>query len=563
MPDDLRELRAPGRSGSVGGRDGGGPARGAAARDYLTLPRTGVAGLARDRRHKQHPDAAVVELPWPATVPGPCGPDPDTMSVVGAVAACYAPTRYHYFTGRSCAVLDGRPVAGGEGYPPVSGVARAVPSGGGFHPTELYAAVAGDDSLPAGLYHYDATHHLLETMATGDPRGLLGSALGHEPAGVVFLISCRLWKNSAKYGSFGYRLGVVDSGVLLGMVLAAIPAPVPAAVRFTFDTDLLDAAFGLDPDLESSYALVEAQVAGVRAVAGRPPTAVTRWPTAVTRSAGLAADRELLRLAHPAVRRLHRASRTAAGDARMLSGGTPPPVVPPASQVAAPSVAPPGSGGTPPSVVPLPDPLPVDLRRGVAARRSAVRLTPAPLSRAEFGTVLWHLLSGYDSDLAGTDGRCGHLIAYCAVERVEDVEPGGYAYDRYAHRLVPAGRRGDIRESIDAVRVEGNGSSLRPAAASIFLYGVLDAGLDAVGDVWYRIQGMVAGIAVQRAALAASATGLACRPSFGYHSGPAARLFGVPADHHDLMHVVVGRGAPLGGVVDIALGPGTATGGAP
>ncbi|MDG4788205.1 hypothetical protein O7626_20060 [Micromonospora sp. WMMD1102] len=556
MPGDIPELRTPGRSAAVSGRDGAVPARGAAARAYLTLPRTGVSGLARDRRHKQHPDGAVVELPWPASVAGPCGRDPDAMSVVGAVAASYAPTRYHYFTGRSCAVLDGRPVAGGEGYPPVSGVARAVPSGGGFHPTELYAAVAGDDSLPGGLYHYDATHHLLETLATGDPRGLLRTALGHEPAGVVFLISCRLWKNSAKYGSFGYRLGVVDSGVLLGMVLAAVPAPVPAAVRFTFDTDLLDAAFGLDPDLESSYALVEAQVVGVRKVAGRPPPAVTR-------STGLAADRELLRLAHPAVLRLHRASRAATGDARVLSGGTPPGVVAPlVPGVAAPSVVPPASGGTPPSVVPLPGPLPVDLRRGVAVRRSAVRLTPAPLSQAEFGTVLWHLLSGYDSDLAGTAGRCGHLSAYCAVERVEDVEPGGYAYDPYAHRLVSAGRRGDIRASVDAVRVEGNGSSLRPAAASIFLYGVLDAGLDAVGDAWYRIQGMIAGIAVQRAALAASATGLACRPSFGYHSGPAARLFGLPADQHDLMHVVVGRGAPLGGVVDIALGPGTPAGGA-
>ncbi|MFG1675335.1 hypothetical protein [Micromonospora sp. NPDC049282] len=544
MPDDLLGLRVQDGTGAVDGRDGGVPVRGAAARAYVTLPRTGTSGLARDRRHKQHPDGAVVELPWPATVPGPRGGDPDSMSVVASVAASYAPTRYHYFTGRSCAVLDGRPVAGGQGYPPVSGVARAVPSGGGFHPTELYAAVAGDDSLPGGLYHYDATHHLLEILATGDPRGLLGSALGHEPAGVVFLISCRLWKNSAKYGSFGYRLGVIDSGVLLGMVLRAIPAPVPAAVRFTFDSDLLDTAFGLDPELESSYALVEAEVAAVPAVAGCPPPAVTR-------STGLAADRDLLRLAHPAVLRLHRVSRPAAGNARVPSEATPPSVVPMAS------------GVTLPSVVPLPGPLPVDLRQGVAVRRSAVRLIPAPLSQAEFGTLLWHLFTGYDSDLGGTAGRCGHLSAYCAVERVEDVEPGIYAYDPYAHRLVSGDRRGDIRESIGAVRVEGESSSLRPAAASIFLYGDLGAGLDAVGDVWYRIQGMMAGIAVQQAALAASATGLACRPSFGYRKEPAARLLGVPADHHDLMHIVVGRGAPLGGVVDIRLGPGTGPGGAP
>jgi SagB-type dehydrogenase family enzyme len=403
------------------------------------------------------------------------------------------------------------------------GVRRAVPSGGAYYPAELYAAVVGDASLPGGVYHYDAVHHTLEELATGDPRPWLRAALGREPGPCTLLVTCRLWKNSPKYTVFGYRLGCVDTGVLAGQLLAAGPAPV--RIQFTAADDRLGDPLGLDPELEAVYAAVTPAVPAEFAAA-RPSATVA--PPVRARSLGLMLDRRMAGEAHPAAVRLHGASRRATVGA----------------------AAPRPAAAHHPAPIDLPPPATVDSGQARGIRHSAGRFGAAPVPAAALATVLRYLAAGYPSDLPGTEPWCAHLTAYCAIERVPDIPPGVYRYDPATHTLAPlrAGLDGGLR----AVRTDATGT-LRTPAACVFLFTDLAAGTKLAGDRWYRIASLLAGIAVQQAGLAAAVVGLGCRPSFAYRAEPARALFGLPDRQVDLVQLVLGHEVAQHGVVDLDL----------
>ena len=104
-------------------------------------------------------------------------------------------------------------------YPPDSMHLRAAPSGGGLHPSEVYAVVLEVTGLPSGIYHYDPRDHSLDELRVGPVKDDLAAALTDpQPAvtsAVTFVISSVMRRNLSKYLYRGYRFLSYDVGCLL------------------------------------------------------------------------------------------------------------------------------------------------------------------------------------------------------------------------------------------------------------------------------------------------------------------------------------------------------------
>ncbi|TDE24934.1 SagB/ThcOx family dehydrogenase, partial [Nonomuraea mesophila] len=148
---------------------------------------------------------------------------------------------------------------------------------------------------------------------------------------------------------------------------------------------------------------------------------------------------------------------------------------------------------------------------GVARRTSPVAgYRPVPLAAKALGAVLAAAGGGYPADLPGT-ATGSAATALCLLSlRVEGLPRAAYWYDpaRHAlHRLAGAGV-----EAVATGRLLANTRvALRGAAAVLVPVGDPLAGVRLYGDRWYRMQQMEAGLVAQRAALTATALGLAAR----------------------------------------------------
>ena len=54
---------------------------------------------------------------------------------------------------------------------------RSVPSGGALYPCEVYIVCGKEGCVPAGVYHYDAIHHALDVLRTGDYTSFVAGCL--------------------------------------------------------------------------------------------------------------------------------------------------------------------------------------------------------------------------------------------------------------------------------------------------------------------------------------------------------------------------------------------------
>lgn len=322
------------------------------AEPAVELPRL-VPGPALPRRF---PDSRRIPLPWP-------GPGDGGRGELGRVLLGFGAVRYRY------QVPDGSPGAW-------TGLGRAVPSGGAYHPGEVYCCWPGTDDLAAGVYHYDPLHHALEQLAVT------------ELAGPAYVLSCRVWKNAQKYGNFGYRLGCADLGVMAGQLLALLDG---ARVSFLFDQPAWDTALGLPSDLESVYAIVH------------PPGRLDRPPPGRA-ARELDMDRELAELVRDETRALHRGA------------------------IRRPRVGPVAATDSPPGFRPRTPP-------GLLDRRSAGAFRPGPLP----ADLVMAMLSEAAADLATDLPMEPGLSLYCVVTDVAGIAPGAYRYDPARHRLVRCG----------------------------------------------------------------------------------------------------------------------------
>ncbi|MET8862777.1 SagB family peptide dehydrogenase [Nonomuraea sp. NPDC004580] len=450
-------------------------APGAATSRYLAAMRNrrplDIDWAAAPTRHKRYPRAERVPLPWNAAHPlGEL-----LRHLLGLTRIVWS---HHLGDG-------GRPL----GRPPMLLAGRPAPSGGGLYPVEAYVA-AGEPHVPAALYHYDPVHHVVERVRGGDHvpalAGLLG---GGDRADVVVVLSAVFWRSMFKYGDFGYRLVCQETGVLIAQALAvAERLGLEGGAHLRFADGEVDRLLGLDGAREAALAALTLSHPPAKHPQSEPPSLdeLVARPTAEESrplprpmpAGGLAAA-------------LHRACTLAA----------------PRSSDRPASPRPPARAARP-----APEPAPMPPEAGMERRASPLAgCRPVPLAGDALGAVLRAACAGYPSDLPGT-AKGPATTALCLLSlRVDGLPRAAYWYDPAGHTL----HEPPATIPVDAVTtgplLPNTQVALRGAAAVLIPVGDPVAGAPAFGDRWYRMQQMEAGLIVQRAALAATALGLAAR----------------------------------------------------
>lgn len=93
---------------------------------------------------------------------------------------------------------------------------RAVPSGGGLYPIDIYMYVNNVNSLENGIYYYDPFEHKLIMVNDNDFTKISTEVSGYsamiDTAAVTFILAANLWRNQWKYHERGYRVVFLDCG---------------------------------------------------------------------------------------------------------------------------------------------------------------------------------------------------------------------------------------------------------------------------------------------------------------------------------------------------------------
>lgn len=104
---------------------------------------------------------------------------------------------------------------------------RAVPSGGGLYPLEIYVVALAVDGLEPGVYHYGAEDHHLDVVSRGDFRAemkelVMTSGIDVDHAAMVVIFTAVFPRNTLKYKDRGYRMILMECGAAAhGMSLVA------------------------------------------------------------------------------------------------------------------------------------------------------------------------------------------------------------------------------------------------------------------------------------------------------------------------------------------------------
>ncbi|MFB7909494.1 SagB/ThcOx family dehydrogenase [Kitasatospora sp. NPDC056076] len=464
------------------------PAPGAAARAYLPygrhpgpLPQSpGPLPPA----HLVHADRPTVPLPWE-----PADGAHDWPAVLG--------TLMRELLGRTRAnwMYPVDPATGTAlAAPPGQGDCRPAPSGGARYPIEAYLALGAAPGLPAAVYHYDGVGHRLVAVRPGDHRRALAPGTGEAPD-LVLVLTTVFWRSAVKYREFGYRLQQQETGVLLAQAQAVAEAlGATVGVRLRQDDRPVDALLGLDPYGQSVTAVLTLRHPAAPAAGpgpGEPPSLPSVPAVPVTPPTSILG---LL----PYTAAVHGASLTERPDA-----------VQPARPLPAPLPAP-GTG----AAIRLPDAAPLGsagLRAGVARRASASNgFLPVPMDRRTLAALLGAAAAGYPGDLAGVATAPAAVALCCVVRDVTGIAAGCYAYrdGELVPLPVPPGAPGRIAAGLAAPPTR---LDYLEAPLTVLPVAALEAGIDAYGDRWYRLAHIEAGLALQRAALAAAALGLSAR----------------------------------------------------
>lgn len=94
---------------------------------------------------------------------------------------------------------------------------RAVASGGGLYPLEIYAVALNVEGLERGIYHYNIERHCLDVVSREDRLGDLKECIWFEDilvddAAVVFVVTAAFERSTLKYQDRGYRMVLMEAG---------------------------------------------------------------------------------------------------------------------------------------------------------------------------------------------------------------------------------------------------------------------------------------------------------------------------------------------------------------
>ncbi|HEV7427824.1 MAG TPA: SagB family peptide dehydrogenase [Thermoanaerobaculia bacterium] len=98
---------------------------------------------------------------------------------------------------------------------------RRYPGAGGLYELEVYPVIGACSGIEPGLYHYRPGDHALTPLQSATPEvmqllreGGITAAMTAPPQ-ILFVITCRFARVSAKYESIAYSLCLKDAGVLM------------------------------------------------------------------------------------------------------------------------------------------------------------------------------------------------------------------------------------------------------------------------------------------------------------------------------------------------------------
>lgn len=138
---------------------------------------------------------------------------------------------------------------------------RAVPSGGGLYPVDVYIAVNHVESLTKGIYYYDPLAHELVQVNDRDLTEISTEVSGYaamiDKAAFTFLLGANFWRNQWKYHERGYRVILIDCGhVAQNLHMMATAYDLGSCCLMGFVDDEIDHILELDGVVEHSMYVI-------------------------------------------------------------------------------------------------------------------------------------------------------------------------------------------------------------------------------------------------------------------------------------------------------------------
>jgi len=94
---------------------------------------------------------------------------------------------------------------------------RAVASGGGLYPLEIYVVALNIEDLERGIYHYNIEHNCLDVVSRGDRLDEIKECIWFEDididdASALFIVTAIFERSTLKYQDRGYRMVLMEAG---------------------------------------------------------------------------------------------------------------------------------------------------------------------------------------------------------------------------------------------------------------------------------------------------------------------------------------------------------------
>lgn len=138
---------------------------------------------------------------------------------------------------------------------------RAVPSGGGLYPIDIYISINNVESLEIGIYYYDPLDHALICVNKNDLKNtskeLSGYSMILDKAAFTIILGANFWRNQWKYHERGYRIILLDCGhIAQNLHMMATSYGLGSNCLMGFVDDELNKLLDLDGVVEHSMYLI-------------------------------------------------------------------------------------------------------------------------------------------------------------------------------------------------------------------------------------------------------------------------------------------------------------------
>ena len=134
---------------------------------------------------------------------------------------------------------------------------RAVASGGGLYPLEIYAIALNIENVERGIYHYNVEHNCLDAVSRGDRLAQLKECIWFEDidvedAAAIFIVTAVFERCTLKYQDRGYRMILMEAGeVAQNMTLVANRLALGVCLVGGFHDDILSRVLEIDGSYEA------------------------------------------------------------------------------------------------------------------------------------------------------------------------------------------------------------------------------------------------------------------------------------------------------------------------